>query len=93
MSEPTTANAMDYAEHKRTYSLFIEGGKVLTVLCLTVVVALALVHVGAPVLASLLVIAGLVTSAIGLAVRPNGVISGVVVFVIGLLGLAVLGIH
>lgn len=33
--------AMDYAEHEKTYSLFLSGSKILTVLCVALLVAMA----------------------------------------------------
>ena len=82
------APAMDYVQHDDTYAGFIDISKVGTVACANVLLALVFVYQDAPILAVLFTVVMLITATIGLAMRPAGLMPGVIQFVIGALLMA-----
>ncbi len=82
------APTMDYAQHEGTYSGFIDVSKVGTVACGNILLALVFVYQDAPVQASLFTIALIITTAIGLAVRPAGLYLCIGQFLFGALLMA-----
>jgi len=80
-----TAPAMDYAEHERTYEGFINFSKVGTIAVLTIVVCLIMFAFGgtaATIFGWLMLIAMVISSAIGLAMGASGWIPPTVIFVL-----------
>lgn len=86
-----TVPAMDYDEHERTYTAFINFSKVGTVAVLNIVLCLILFGFGgftAVVFGVLMLLATLVASAVGLALGEKGWVPSAVVFVLtGLLAI------
>lgn len=80
-----TAPEMDYDAHEQTYEGFINFSKVGTIACLTIVLCLIMFAFGgtaATVFGWLMLIAMLVSSAIGLALGASGWIPPALVFVL-----------